>query len=62
MNGFIGVPLQLHSILIAYDLWFSTIRSIPCWTTSAFPSIMTNEEFLPTPWTALNDVCLSKAQ
>jgi hypothetical protein len=42
MIGFIGTSLQLQWILTAYNPWLSKTRSIPCWTTSVFPSTVTN--------------------
>jgi hypothetical protein len=38
MIVFIGISLQLHSILTARNQWLSTTRSIPYWATSVFPS------------------------
>jgi hypothetical protein len=44
MNGFTGTSLQLQSVMTAHNQWLSTTRSIPCWTTSVFPSTVTNAE------------------
>jgi hypothetical protein len=44
MTGFIDTSLQLESIITARNQWFSTTRSIPCWTTSVFSSTVTNDE------------------
>jgi hypothetical protein len=38
MIGFIGTSLRLKSITTAHNQWLSKTRSIPYWTTSAFPS------------------------
>jgi hypothetical protein len=45
MIGFIGNSLQLHPIMIAHNQLLSTTRSIPCWITSVFSSIVTNNEW-----------------
>jgi hypothetical protein len=42
MTGFIGTSSQLQSITTVQNPWLPKTRSIPYWTTSVFPSTVTN--------------------
>jgi hypothetical protein len=63
MTGFIGISLQLQSIMSAHSQWLSKTRSIPYWTTSVFSSTVTDlvliYELVTSTEIALNDNCLT---
>jgi hypothetical protein len=42
MTGFTGTSLLLQSIIPAQNQWLYTTGSSPCWTTSNFPSTVTD--------------------
>jgi hypothetical protein len=42
MIGFIGTSLQLQTSITAHNQWLLKTRTIPYWTTSVFPSTVTD--------------------